>query len=322
MKYQIVKSFLGQRMLAYTCPGCNTKLRSPIVEAGQTDACPECNASFLVPGSDALQTYEKEQAEQKRVAAEETQQRKSRKQEEAKRRQEEREEAMVVEALKRSEARQAEKAQITLEGGTVATLLCGICREEIIQGETYCRNCQNPIGATRDFNRPTSPKRLSASKILAFVGLAILCGPFVLCGLAGSLIPKSRNSQSFRTQSSASNQRPDPDDPVASYVKRSLSEDAKRLLAMPKRPNRIPTYATMYFLSDEDLAKALIPGISKYPVAKRIVISEICPRFKAYIADNISAREDQKVYVKQFMDTHRKGIMEVTGLGLEVDFSR
>src|SRR2546428_395128 len=53
MRFQITKGFWGRVIVAYECPRCKTGLTSPIDDAGNSDACPECGATFMVPGSDA-----------------------------------------------------------------------------------------------------------------------------------------------------------------------------------------------------------------------------------------------------------------------------
>jgi len=52
--YEIKKSLLGRRGVAYTCPKCKGALESPLADAGKPDKCPVCTATFVVPGEAEL----------------------------------------------------------------------------------------------------------------------------------------------------------------------------------------------------------------------------------------------------------------------------
>ena len=60
MKYRIVNpnSRIDKVQLEYICPACRTKLKNPITEAGTKDVCPECDATFIVPGESDLKWYQ------------------------------------------------------------------------------------------------------------------------------------------------------------------------------------------------------------------------------------------------------------------------
>jgi hypothetical protein len=50
MNVQVRKTALGRYRLAYECPKCQTRLTSPLTDAGESDHCPECEEAFEVPG--------------------------------------------------------------------------------------------------------------------------------------------------------------------------------------------------------------------------------------------------------------------------------
>ena len=54
MEYVIKKSMTGRKRVVYDCPSCNTSLRSLFDNAGQSDYCPSCRATFIVPGYSEL----------------------------------------------------------------------------------------------------------------------------------------------------------------------------------------------------------------------------------------------------------------------------
>jgi DNA-directed RNA polymerase subunit RPC12/RpoP len=69
MNYKI-KSFWGfRKRILYQCLSCNTDLESPFKDAGNTDTCPICQATFIVPAGEKKLRLAAEK-EQKRVLAE------------------------------------------------------------------------------------------------------------------------------------------------------------------------------------------------------------------------------------------------------------
>lgn len=82
MKYTVKKSFSGY-VAKYECPGCNIDLRSPIRDAGQKEACPDCGTVYMVPGAsekrriEAADAAKKEQAEAKKAEAQKSKQEKA-----------------------------------------------------------------------------------------------------------------------------------------------------------------------------------------------------------------------------------------------------
>lgn len=59
----------GAVTVHYACPTCQAELKSPVCDAGISDACPDCGAKFRVPGAEARR------AEEQRAAAEAAKQR-------------------------------------------------------------------------------------------------------------------------------------------------------------------------------------------------------------------------------------------------------
>lgn len=64
--------FGGGYTVGYECPNCQTRLKSPLDDAGKTDTCPDCKKPFVVPGTqerDQLRWQaEQEEAARKRKA--------------------------------------------------------------------------------------------------------------------------------------------------------------------------------------------------------------------------------------------------------------
>ncbi|HOB73553.1 MAG TPA: hypothetical protein PKG54_03410 [Phycisphaerae bacterium] len=71
MKYQIHKPLIGEEKILYNCPGCGIDLESKMSEAGATDRCPMCQATFTVPGQEEVQRRQREEAREKQTREEE-----------------------------------------------------------------------------------------------------------------------------------------------------------------------------------------------------------------------------------------------------------
>lgn len=76
--FEVKKNFLGHYVVGYDCPKCGERLRSPIADAGNADGCPNCQARFIVPGSnererilraqESARLYREERQREKRAA--------------------------------------------------------------------------------------------------------------------------------------------------------------------------------------------------------------------------------------------------------------
>lgn len=85
MATEVVRNFFGRYRVAYDCPNCGDRLRSPLTDAGKSDSCPNCSASFVVPGIEDLHRVTAEQnakAQREHDLAEQRREAKRRKQEE------------------------------------------------------------------------------------------------------------------------------------------------------------------------------------------------------------------------------------------------
>ena len=72
MKYSCSRNKLtGKLSVHYECPDCDADLTSALTDAGQPDNCPECEASFTVPGTRELkqQLAEKARVEREKQEA-------------------------------------------------------------------------------------------------------------------------------------------------------------------------------------------------------------------------------------------------------------
>ena len=54
MKYQVKKTLVGTYQVKFECPNCSISLNESLNKAGQKDSCPECGASFVLPGQKEL----------------------------------------------------------------------------------------------------------------------------------------------------------------------------------------------------------------------------------------------------------------------------
>lgn len=170
MKYQVVKNVLGQVSVKYHCPGCKTKLRSPLAEAGQPDSCPDCRVSYIVPAKEERIKFERLQKQAEAAAAEAKE--KQRAEQEAIRKQKEAEKL----ASKRAVSRRNDEDEELRSGGPqtpppanmspYATpsfplppnmeppmherpmlsaarqiLVCPYCQGELVPGVQKCRHC-------------------------------------------------------------------------------------------------------------------------------------------------------------------------------------
>lgn len=66
MKYKLKKTILGKEVLSYACVKCDSKLSSPLSDAGKVDRCPQCGSQFNVPGREIVKKRREQAAEQER----------------------------------------------------------------------------------------------------------------------------------------------------------------------------------------------------------------------------------------------------------------
>src|SRR5438270_10735401 len=52
---EIKKPLLGEHVVSYGCPHCDTHLKSPVSDIGKADFCPDCNRQYNVPGAQQWQ---------------------------------------------------------------------------------------------------------------------------------------------------------------------------------------------------------------------------------------------------------------------------
>lgn len=138
------KNVLGKWVVKYDCPKCKLRFKSPIGEAGEKDACPECGCEFIVPGQakrievERLATEQAEEAEQlKALRQSEAQAKKEQKQLEAVALQRE-------EENRERELRQQAQFQRSQEAAVVRPAMlvwCPYCHGEIHRGVKKCRHC-------------------------------------------------------------------------------------------------------------------------------------------------------------------------------------
>ncbi|HIO53060.1 MAG TPA: hypothetical protein EYN32_05390 [Phycisphaerales bacterium] len=73
MQFKILRSTgpVKKMLVEYACPTCSSLLKNPLSEAGQADNCPECNASFNVPGKKDFDKFSQGEVESLMKAASE-----------------------------------------------------------------------------------------------------------------------------------------------------------------------------------------------------------------------------------------------------------
>ena len=112
MRYKIIRGLTGTSV-KYACEKCKTDLRSPLSDAGKTDACPDCGEAFTVPGVRELERHQQAQEKRKRDKAEAKEQRRREREEQAALRAQQERQAREAEAARKREAvnRANEKAR-------------------------------------------------------------------------------------------------------------------------------------------------------------------------------------------------------------------
>jgi hypothetical protein len=71
--WRLEKTLFRQFVIKFRCPGCQTALSSPVRDAGNADACPDCRMLFVLPpeaARNANQIIQAEQHEKDRIAEE------------------------------------------------------------------------------------------------------------------------------------------------------------------------------------------------------------------------------------------------------------
>ena len=60
---RIARNTFGQLSLKYPCPLCGAKLASKAELAGKEDSCPDCQATFMVPGADNIHAFHRQETQ-------------------------------------------------------------------------------------------------------------------------------------------------------------------------------------------------------------------------------------------------------------------
>ena len=66
---RVSKNALGVLFVKYPCPNCGAKLSSKADSAGASDTCPDCQASFMVPGAEKVTRFKRQEAQRAREKA-------------------------------------------------------------------------------------------------------------------------------------------------------------------------------------------------------------------------------------------------------------
>jgi hypothetical protein len=174
--YQVKKKVTGGYSVGYACPHCSTALVSSLDEAGTSQACPNCNKGFVVPGK----------AEREEIKAKQELEKRAKAQAQAEQQQLEREKAKLKELdlqelrIQKAEAGAKEEARREYQESH-----CPYCWEEIQPGVKKCKHCHEYLdsalrsqAATQEVVRLTPPledvfwlvvKFWAASILFAFV---------------------------------------------------------------------------------------------------------------------------------------------------------
>ena len=106
MQYELTKGLTGY-VVKYQCPQCQANLRSPLKQAGTNDDCPDCQAMFVVPGTDELAKLERKKQQAKDAQSQKREHAKQQKESARKQRTQQRVEAR---SLKQKQAAEREQA--------------------------------------------------------------------------------------------------------------------------------------------------------------------------------------------------------------------
>ncbi len=98
----IKKTVFGGVVVIYSCPECEEILRSPVLEIGIKDECPNCNCAFFVPGEKAFRFYLTVLKQEADTRAAEIQ-----------RQEYEKNQALKAEELKKKKAQEINKQKVT-----------------------------------------------------------------------------------------------------------------------------------------------------------------------------------------------------------------
>ena len=135
MLVHVKKRLLGGHLLVYGCSKCQTRLTSPLDDAGKSDSCPDCGTTFVVPG-----VAEREQIHAEAAAA---QQQKMALKEHARQELKLRQDAQRTSQAKVADCR--ESAVVTERScpapPPTSTRRCPYCAEEILAAASKCKHC-------------------------------------------------------------------------------------------------------------------------------------------------------------------------------------
>lgn len=151
---QVKRRLLGGHLLVYGCPKCQTRLTSPLDDAGKSDSCPDCGTTFVVPG-----VAEREQIRAEAAAA---QQQKIALKERA---WQERQFRQDARRTSQAEASDCRESVVVTERSCPAppptsTRRCPYCAEEILAVASKCKHCGEFLkghARTQEIQKKKSP---------------------------------------------------------------------------------------------------------------------------------------------------------------------
>ena len=118
MQYELTKGLTGY-VVKYQCPQCQANLRSPLKQAGTNDDCPDCQAMFVVPGTNELAKLERKKQQAKDAQSQKREHAKQQKESARKQRTQQRVEARSLkqqQELEREQAVAEHQAQLITRG--------------------------------------------------------------------------------------------------------------------------------------------------------------------------------------------------------------
>lgn len=178
-RIDIKKGLFGRLTVGYDCPHCAARLKSPLDDAGKVDTCPECDTTFVVPGSE----------ERSRIQVQRDADERRQREEEAER---QRHHELLLNAAKESERKSAPdllgerkvpKGDYQHTPQSSQTRRCPYCAEEILTAAKKCKHCGEFLTADlRQRQVPVQAQKQGSNgcTLIILIALGIVLAVFIL----------------------------------------------------------------------------------------------------------------------------------------------
>jgi len=138
---RVTKSITGTYRISFDCPGCEERLRCPLLDAGKDDHCPECGTVFMVPGEEQLEAIrqsDRAAVDAKRRTIEDKISAKERQRVETERN---RAEKLATRAREQVESERQRKEKMERDCTEREQPKCRLCGASVESGQSQCDSC-------------------------------------------------------------------------------------------------------------------------------------------------------------------------------------